>query len=67
MAAQEMTISDDPQAPPADSTTRRVFIGPNGLRAGWRLLIFMAIVVAMSNVSRIILRRFFPDALIRCN
>jgi hypothetical protein len=37
------------------------------LRAGWRLLIFMAIVVAMSNVSRIILRRFFPDALIRCN
>jgi membrane protease YdiL (CAAX protease family) len=63
MAAQEMTISDDPQAPPADSTTRRVFIGPNGLRAGWRLLIFMAIVVAMSNVARIILRRFFPDAL----
>ena len=63
MAAQEMTISDDPQAPPADSTTRRVFIGPNGLRAGWRLLIFMAILVAMSNVARIILRRFFPDAL----
>jgi membrane protease YdiL (CAAX protease family) len=63
MAAQEMTISDDPQAPPADSTTRRIFIGPNGLRAGWRLLIFMAIVVAMSNVARIILRRFFPDAL----
>jgi membrane protease YdiL (CAAX protease family) len=63
MAAQEMTISDDPQAPPADSTTRRVFIGPNGLRAGWRLLIFMAILVAMSNVARIILRRFFPDTL----
>ena len=43
MTAQETTIRHDPQTPPADSITKRIFIGPNGLRAGWRLLIFMAI------------------------
>jgi membrane protease YdiL (CAAX protease family) len=63
MAAQEMTTRHDPQAPPADSTTKRIFIGPNGLRAGWRLLIFMAIVMAMSRVARMIITRFFPAAL----
>ena len=63
MTAQEMTIRHDPQAPPADSTTKRIFIGPNGLRAGWRLLIFMAIVMAMSRVARMIITRFFPAAL----
>jgi uncharacterized protein len=63
MTAQEMTIRHDPQTPPADSTTKRIFIGPNGLRAGWRLLIFMAIVLAMSNVARMIIKRFFPAAL----
>jgi hypothetical protein len=63
MAAQEMTIRHDPQTPPADSITKRIFIGPNGLRGGWRLLIFMAIVVAMSRVAQMIIRRFFPAAL----
>jgi len=63
MTAQEMTMRHDPQTPPADSTTKRIFIGPNGLRAGWRLLIFMAIVMAMSKAAQIILRRFFPAAL----
>ncbi len=63
MTAQETTIRHDPQTPPGDSTTKRIFIGPNGLRAGWRLLIFMAIIMAMSSVARMILRRFFPDAL----
>ena len=63
MTAQEMTLRHGPQTPPSDSTTKRIFIGPNGLRAGWRLLIFMAIVMAMSAVARMIIRRFFPDAL----
>jgi len=63
MTAQEMTIRRDSQTPPADSATKRIFVGPNGLRAGWRLLIFMAMVVAMSNVARVIIKRFFPDAL----
>ncbi|MFY9732921.1 MAG: type II CAAX endopeptidase family protein [Candidatus Acidiferrales bacterium] len=63
MSAQEATIRHDPQTPPADSTPKRIFIGPHGLRAGWRLLIFMAIVVAMSRVARMIITRFFPAAL----
>jgi uncharacterized protein len=63
MAAQEMTKPNAPLTPPANSTIRRIFIGPNGMRAGWRLLIFMAVVVAMSRVARTIIQRFFPDAL----
>jgi membrane protease YdiL (CAAX protease family) len=63
MAAQETTTRHDPHTPPADSTTKRIFIGPNGLRAGWRLLIFMTIVVAMSKVAGMIITRFFPAAL----
>ena len=63
MTAQEMIMRHDPQAPPADSTTKRIFIGPSGLRAGWRLLIFMAIVMAMSKVAQMTIRRFFPAAL----
>jgi uncharacterized protein len=63
MTTQEIGIRHDPQTPPADTTTKRIFTGPNGLRAGWRLLIFMAIVLAMSTVARTIIRRFFPAAL----
>jgi membrane protease YdiL (CAAX protease family) len=63
MTAQETTIRDDPQTALADSTTKRIFIGPNGLRAGWRLLIFMAIIKALSTVAKMIITRFFPDAL----
>ena len=63
MTDQEVTISPGPHTPRADSATKRFFIGPNGLRAGWRLLIFMAIVVAMSRGARMIITRFFPAAL----
>lgn len=63
MTDQETPIRHDPQTPPANATTKRVLFGPNGLRAGWRLLIFMAIVMAMSTVARMIIKRFFPDAL----
>jgi hypothetical protein len=63
MTAQEMAIRHDPQTPPADSTATRIFIGSNGLRAGWRLLIFMAMVKAMATVAQMIITRFFPAAL----
>jgi len=63
MTTQEMPVSHDPQTPPADSITKRIFVGPNGLRAGWRLLTFMAVVMAMSAVARMIIKRFFPAAL----
>lgn len=63
MTAQEMPIRHDPQTAAADSITKQIFVGPNGLRAGWRLLIFMAIVVTMSKVAQMAIRRFFPAAL----
>jgi uncharacterized protein len=63
MSAQKIPIPRGPQALAADGTTKRIFIGPNGLRAGWRLLIFMALIVAMSSVARLIIKRFYPDAL----
>jgi uncharacterized protein len=58
-----MTMRGDLQTLPADSTIRRIFVGPNGLRAGWRLLIFMAIVKALASVAQVIITRFFPAAL----
>ncbi len=42
-----------------ESAARKIFIGPNGLRAGWRLSIFMLMVVAMSAVARMIVAKFF--------
>lgn len=37
---------------------RAVIIGPRGLRAGWRLLIFLLMLVAMGAVARAIIIRF---------
>jgi membrane protease YdiL (CAAX protease family) len=37
---------------------RAVMIGPKGLRAGWRLLIFLLMLVAMGAVARAIIIRF---------
>ena len=62
MTAQEKATRHD-QTPMADSTAKKIFIGPSGLRAGWRLLIFMATVVSMSAVARVIIKWFFPAAL----
>lgn len=47
--------SPQPQAAP-DSTLRRIFIGPYGLRAGWRLGIFIVIWICLNFVARTMLR-----------
>jgi len=39
---------------------RRFFYGPAGLRAGWRLLIFIAIVEALIGIEGLLLRMFPP-------
>lgn len=44
------------------SESKRLFIGPNGLRAGWRLLIFIMMLVAMGAVARAIIIRFLIPA-----
>lgn len=40
----------------------RIFIGPNGLRAGWRLAIFVLLVAAFSFAARFIRHQFFGSA-----
>jgi uncharacterized protein len=62
MSTQETATRLDSTSP-ADSTAKRIFIGPNGLRAGWRLLIFMAIVKALATIAQMIIQRYFPAAL----
>ena len=37
-----------PPTPSAPSTLRKVFMGPNGIRAGWRLLIYALLITALS-------------------
>ena len=41
---------------------RRVFYGPWELRAGWRLFIFLTIVVALINASNVVVRRLLQSA-----
>lgn len=42
------------------SAIHRVFYDRLELRVGWRLLIFLAIVIALINVSKVIVRRLLP-------
>jgi len=44
------------------SRSKRVFVGPNGLRAGWRLVVFLLMLVAMGAVVRAIIIRFLIPA-----
>ncbi len=39
------------------NTVTSIFLGPNGLRAGWRILIFMALFVAQGKVLNLVLHR----------
>ena len=41
---------------------RGVFCNPRELRAGWRLLIFLALVIALVNASNLIVRRLLHSA-----
>lgn len=44
----EADLSNRPQyAPHNPSTLRKIFIGSDGIRAGWRLLIFIALIAAL--------------------
>lgn len=45
-----------PQPPGPESIERRILMGPNGVRAGWRLLIFGAIVFVLLAIFGLALR-----------
>jgi membrane protease YdiL (CAAX protease family) len=44
------------EQPARASVLRRVFYGPSELRAGWRLLIFLAMVIALVNANNVMIR-----------
>ena len=52
----------DAEQPPNQSIFHRVFYGPSELRAGWRLCIFLAIVVALISASNLLVRRVLHGA-----
>jgi hypothetical protein len=54
-----MTDAEQPRNP---SIFHRAFYGPSELRAGWRLCIFLAIVVALINADNLLVRRVLHDA-----
>jgi uncharacterized protein len=52
----------DAEQPRNQSIFHRAFYGPSELRAGWRLCIFLAIVVALINADNLLVRRVLHDA-----
>ena len=49
-----------PVAPAPPSTLRKIFIGKDGLRAGWSLLIFIALFAAVAFCVNVIGHKLFP-------
>jgi membrane protease YdiL (CAAX protease family) len=52
----------DAEQSPSPSVFRRVFYGRSELRAGWRLFIFLAVVIALINASNLMVRRLLHAA-----
>jgi len=50
----------EPLPPQQTSTLRKIFIGKDGLRAGWSLLIFAAVLAAMAICVRVIAHKLHP-------
>ena len=52
----------EPISPTQPSTIRRIFIGKDGLRAGWSLLIFIAIFAALAFCANRIGHKLLPPS-----
>lgn len=48
--------SNAPEAAAPPSALHRIFLGPNGVRAGWRLAIFLAIFIALAGSANFAFR-----------
>ena len=56
----EVTTAAPPRAPQR-SVLEAIFVGPNGIRAGWRLLIYFCLLAALSAVVRLVASRLFAQ------
>jgi membrane protease YdiL (CAAX protease family) len=52
----------EPIPAPQPSTLRKIFMGKDGLRAGWSLLIFVAILAALAFCGNRIAHRLYPTS-----
>src|SRR5271166_2229023 len=58
----EVTLTPtEPIPPPQPSVLRKIFIGKDGLRAGWSLLIFIALLAATLICVGAIAHKFYPS------
>ena len=53
-------IPTEPALPPQPSTLHKIFIGQDGLRAGWSLAIFIAIMAVLVVAVNVIGHKLFP-------
>ncbi len=56
-----LTAAEPPSLPPP-SALHKIFIGPDGLRAGWSLLIFIALLAAIGYGVNVIGYKLYPSA-----
>jgi hypothetical protein len=57
----DVTLTPTEPTPPIQpSTLRKIFIGKDGLRASWSLLIFIAICAVLLFVARVISHKIHP-------
>jgi uncharacterized protein len=63
MAENETSTPNETLPPPRrESTGRRIFIGPRGLRAGWRFVLYLVLVFAIAAIGGTIARLFGAKA-----
>jgi uncharacterized protein len=55
-------LPSEPMPPTQPSTLRKIFMGKDGLRAGWSLLIFIALMAAMLFCANRIAHKIHPPA-----
>ncbi|MFZ0313887.1 MAG: CPBP family intramembrane glutamic endopeptidase [Candidatus Korobacteraceae bacterium] len=53
-------IPTEPPPPPQPSTLHKIFVGKDGLRAGWSLLIYLGILAVLVVAVNLIGHKFFP-------
>ncbi|HKM47956.1 MAG TPA: CPBP family intramembrane glutamic endopeptidase [Terriglobales bacterium] len=56
-----VTTPAEPIPPPQPSTVRKVFVGQDGIRAGWSLLIFLALFASIALSANLIIHRLHPS------
>ncbi|MGA7402513.1 MAG: CPBP family intramembrane glutamic endopeptidase [Candidatus Sulfotelmatobacter sp.] len=61
MSDNAIVTPTEPIPPPQPSTLRKVFVGQDGIRAGWSLLIFFALFACIALSANRIIHRLHPN------